>query len=529
MVSVAEKTPAEHSAPGRAARLLSMVARHRVFAAAFGIGAVLRLITMLGYGPAMWFNDSYEYVSVALHPRPHPIRPDGYSTWLMLLKPFHSFTLVMFTQHLMGLATAALIYALLRIKFRLPKWGATLAAAPVLFDAYQIQLEQMVMSDTMFTLLVVGVITLVLWKRRLSWQMGAVIGLLLAVTWLTRSIGLPILALVVLYLLVKRTGWRPIVALLTACAIPVMAYMGWFASAYGKFAMTNSDGLILYMRTAIFADCNKMHIDKYKEVQLLLLCINDPVSERKQFAQWYLWGQGNGDGSGTGEVLHRWGINKKWSEITNDAASKFATRAILSQPGDYLSVVARDFFRSFHWSRPQFPDPSTYNMYQFRTYVADDANGWPKRLPTWQSYTGGRTDTDAFSYEQGPPETRIVHPWADIMSGYQKVFYLRGIILGGILLIGLYGIAVRWRRFGGPVVLPWLGAVGLLLAPAATAEFDYRYVLPAVPLACVAAAITLRRGVTWARRSPRSASASGPTTLLGRWSRRSAPGEATKS
>ncbi|MEU0565112.1 hypothetical protein ABZ297_06930 [Nonomuraea sp. NPDC005983] len=512
MVSVAEITPVDHSAPGRTARALAFLRRHRVFAAAFAVGGVLRLVTMLGYGPAMWFNDSYEYVSVALHPRPHPIRPDGYGFWLLLLKPFHSFTLVVFTQHLMGLATAALMYALLRRKFALPKWGATLAAAPVLFDAYQIQLEQMVMSDTMFILLVMGVITLVLWNRRMSWKIGAVVGLLLALTWLTRSIGLPILALVATYLLIKRTGWKPIVAVLTACAIPVVAYMGWFATNFGKFAMTNSDGLILYMRTAIFADCNKMHIDTYKELQLALLCINDPVDERKDYAQWYLWGQGSGDGKGTGEVLHRWGANKKFTEFTNEAASAFATRAITSQPGDYLAVVARDFFRAFHWNRPIFPDPSTYNMYEFKPYYDLDENGQPKRLPKWPSI-GGRTDTDAFAYEQGPPETRIAHPWADIMSAYQKVFYLRGIMLGGILLIGLYGVVVRWRRLGGPVVLPWLGAFGLILAPAATAEFDYRYLLPAVPLACMAAAITLRHGLIWGRRSPKNSSASEPTTV----------------
>ncbi|MEU8245229.1 phospholipid carrier-dependent glycosyltransferase [Nonomuraea sp. NPDC048916] len=492
------------------ARVLLFLRRHRVFAAAFALGAVLRLVTMLGYGPAMWFNDSYEYVSVALHPRPHPIRPDGYGFWLLALKPFHSFTLVVFTQHLMGLATAVLIYALLRRKFGLPKWGATLAAAPVLFDAYQIQLEQLVMSDSMFTLLVVAAITLVLWHRRMSWKVGVVVGLLLALTWLTRSIGAPILALVVVYLLVKRVGWKPIVAVVVTCALPILTYMGWFASSMGKFAMTNSDGLILYMRTAIFADCNRMNIDKYQEIELLLLCINDPVDQRKEYAQWYLWGQGGG-GTGTGEVLHRWGAGKKFTEITNEAASAFATRAILSQPGDYLRVVARDFFRAFHWDRPRFPDEQTYNMYEFRPYYDLDANGRPKRLPQWPSFQG-RTDTDAYSYEQGPPETRIVSPWADIMSGYQQVFYLRGIVLGGIMLVGLYGVAVRWRTFGGPVVLPWLGAFGLLLAPAATAEFDYRYVLPAVPLACVAAAITLSR-VSWGRGRPPDESASEPTTV----------------
>ena len=511
MVSVAETTPVAPSAPGRIARMLAFLSRHRVFAAAFALGGVLRLITMLGYGPAMWFNDSYEYVSVALHPRPHPIRPDGYGFWLLLLKPFHSFALVTFTQHVMGLATAALIYALLRRKFRLPKWGATLAAAPVLFDAYQIQLEQLVMSDTPFILLVVGAVTLVLWNRRMSWRVGAVVGLLLALTALTRTIGLPILGLVIVYLLIKRTGWKPIVAVLVACAIPVTAYMGWFSTNFGKFAMTNSDGLILYMRTAIFADCNKMHIDKYTELQLLLLSINDPVNQRKEYSQWYLWGQGTSNGKDTGEVLHRWGASKKFSDITNEAASAFAMRAIISQPGDYLRVVARDFFRAFNPGRPRFPDEKTFSMYKFIPYYELDTNGRPKRLPQWPSYQG-RTDTDAFSYEQGPPETRIVAPWAEIMSVYQKGVYLPGIVLGGVMLVGLYGVVLRWRKLGGPVILPWLGAFGLLLAPAATAEFDYRYVLPAVPLACIAAAITMRHGVTWARTRTRNASASGPST-----------------
>src|SRR5262245_51188612 len=169
MVAVAEPAVTTAPTPKRWGRLVRLLRAHRVFAATLGVAALVRIVTMLGFGPAMWFNDSYEYVSNALHAgRPDPIRPNGYGFWLLVLRPFHSFSLVVFTQHLMGLATAVLIYALLTRKFNLPGWGATLATVPVLFDAYQIQLEQLIMSDSMFILLVTGVVTLVLWHRQMS-------------------------------------------------------------------------------------------------------------------------------------------------------------------------------------------------------------------------------------------------------------------------------------------------------------------------------------------------------------------------
>ncbi|GIH77191.1 hypothetical protein Plo01_36200 [Planobispora longispora] len=472
--------------------MLLFLYRHRVFAAVLAAAFLLRMVTMLGYGPALWFNDSYEYVSGAVYPdRPSALRPNGYSFWLLLLRPFHSFALVAFTQHLMGLAVGGLVYALLRARFGLPGWGAALAAAPALFDAYQIQLEHMIMSDTMFTLLVVGVITLVLWHRTLSWKLGAAIGLLLAITALTRSIGLPILALVVVYLLVKRTGWKPVAAMVTVCAVPVAGYMAWFASAHGNVAMTNSDGAILYMRTAMFADCKKMGINPREELELALLCISDPP-EQRQFGQKYLWWARNG------QRFHAFGTGTTFTPEMSRTAGDFAKRAILSQPGDYLAIVATDFFRAFHWGRPRFPDAATYQQYEFPL-----AN---KVLPSWSSPKSSTTDRDAHEYDPGLPSVLIAEkprvvgtdlhdPWAGFMQGYQQIVRLPGIVLGVLLLVGLAGVVARWRKLGGPVLLPWLAAFGLLLAPAATAEFDYRYVLPAVPLACVAAAISLRHGV----------------------------------
>jgi hypothetical protein len=476
MVAVAEPPVVDASPVGGWGRFFALLRRHRIFATALTLGALIRVVTMLGFGPAMWFNDSYDYISVALRVRPHPIRPDGYGFWLLLLRPFHSLALVVLTQHIMGLAAAVLIYALLTKKFGIPGWGATLAAAPVLFDAYQIQLEQLIMSDAMFILLVVGVITLVLWHRTMSWKVGAVVGFLLALTALTRSIGLPILALVVGFLLIKRTGWKPIVAMIVACAIPVVAYMGWFKAVNGQFAMTNSDGVILYMRTSLFADCHKMKLDERKELELALLCINTPPDKREPSAQAYLWWDNENQ-------LHVFGSGMKFTPEINANASAFAKRAILSQPGDYLATVAKDFFRAFRWDRPRFPDYKTFQLYQF-------GNSYTRSIPKWSSYHS-TTDKDVEAYENGSGATHVVQPWSDFMIGYQKVIRLPGLALGLLLLTGLYGVAVRWRKLGGTVLLPWLGGVGLILAPAATAEFDYRYLLPAVPLACLAAAITI--------------------------------------
>jgi len=84
----------------------------------------------------------------------------------------------------------------------------------------------------------------------------------------------------------------------------------------------------------------------------------------------------------------------------------------------------------------------------------------------------------------------VVNPFAELIRVYQRYVWLPGTVYGLILLVGLFGVVFRWRRAGRDALLPWLCSVALIVAPAATAEFDYRYVTTAAPFACLAALLS---------------------------------------
>jgi hypothetical protein len=454
--------------------LLALIRRHKTFAVVLAGGTLLRMIAMLGYRPASWFNDSFDYLHVAMAPYPHPIRPDGYSFLLWALKPFHSFAMVAGLQHLMGLAGAVMIYALLRKRFGLPGWGASLATVPLLYDAYQIQLEHLILSDIMFEFLLVSVVTILLWHgRALTWKIGGVVGLLLGIMTLTRTVGEPVLLAVVVYLLIRRFNWRVLVATVALCALPLGAYAGWFWSWYGKPGMTTSSGVFLYARVTEFADCNKMKppVSEYP------LCKDSRTSHTPlTFSQDAIWDRNS--------PFHRIPA-QRFTDYQNKLAGDYAKRAIMAQPLDYARVVAKDFLYTFKWHRSVFPDKATYQMYQFGEKSA--------ALPSWRMSRDRTAASEAHAYEDGNARTRIIDPYAQTIRTYQQGVRLPGTLLGGILIVGLAGMIPMWRRWGGEALLPWITATGLLLVPPATAEFDYRYVLPTVPLACLAAAITFTR------------------------------------
>ncbi len=478
--------------------VLPLARRHKTFTAVLAGGALLRALAVLGYRPASWFNDSFDYLHVAMAPYPHPIRPDGYSFLLWALKPFHSFALIAVLQHLMGLAGAVMVYALLRRRFGLPGWGAAPATVPLLYDGYEIQLEHLILSDTLFAFLLLSVVTLLLWYGRdLTWKGGAVAGLLLGLATLTRSVGTPVLAAVIVYLLARRVRWRVVAATVGLCALPLAAYAGWFWAYYGSPGLTNSTGIFLYSRVSEFANCNviKPPVSEYA------LCKDNKTSHTPLvFSQDAIWDRNS--------PFHRIPA-QRFTKYQNQLAGDFAKRAILAQPVDYLKTVAKDFLFTFRWDRKVFPDRATFDMYKFGKKSA--------ALPTWRMSRDRTAASEAHEYEQGDARTHIIDPYATAIRTYQRFVRLPGTALGAILIVGLAGLVPLWRQWGGAALLPWITATGLLLVPPATAEFDYRYVLPAVPLACMAAAIAFsdepRRRIACAfrRRGRDEETAEGPS------------------
>jgi hypothetical protein len=457
--------------PRRAFRAL--LAAHWLFVLVLLPAVAMRVIAMLGFRWTLWFNDSYGYVANATGTfKPDTLRPSGYSVFLRILEPLHSFATPVILQHLMGLGIGVMVYALAVHRFRVPRPVAVLAAVPALYDGNQIELEHLLMADVPFAFLVTAAATIVLWRKKPTTAQFALAGGLLGLASVTRSAGLPLLAVLAVYLLIHRAGWRAITAAIVACLIPLGGYMLWFFAFYGNFATTEASGLFMYQRVMAFADCSKISLPPEDTA----LCTTVPPDQRP-VSQWYLWGK-------TSPLLRF--PPPRFGPLQNRLGEQFAVKAIEAQPLSYAGVIWHDTWRAFAWNRPVFPDPLTYAEYQFGNAI----NGPSRKAAVGTGYGASQPRR----YVHGPTQTQIVQPYADIMIWYQKHIYMPGTPLGVLLGVGLCGMALGWRRFGGAILLPWGLSAGLLMIPAATAEFDYRYVLPAVPFACLAAAMVLGRG-----------------------------------
>jgi hypothetical protein len=392
----------------------------------------------------------------------------------------------------MGLAMGAGIYAVLRRR-GLPWWGATIPALPVLFDVFELQLEHMVAADVLFYTLVTAVLVLLCWWDRPPLAVAILVGLVTGYATTVRSVGEPLLVLIVIGMLARRMGWQRIVATAVAGLLPIVAYMAWFHSFTGHYSLDESTGTFLYSRVQSFADCDRMN----PPANLRVLCDPRAIADRP-ISQEYLWSNDTPFAKLTGPDN-----NNRFTPAIESLTMKYAELAIESQPLSYAKVVAKDTLRPFGWTRDGINDTDSLSpgnlegsgsKFRFESAAAESS---VDATPSW--VTGDPANAHAARDFGGASYGRpaVVKPWSGILQGYQRVVYLRGPFLLLFLLAGAVGAFLGIRRktrvpgtgWGGLSLLPWLAGAALIVLPAMTAGFSYRYVLAAVPALCLAAGL----------------------------------------
>ena len=493
--------PGEQPPAGQGSLLSARLIRPALANWQFGLvvlaAIAIRVIVILGYPPILWFNDSYNYLYDAVTHIPDEIRPNGYPFFLDLLLPMHSVYPVGLLQAAMGVGMGVAIYAVLRRR-GLPWWGATLPALPVLFDSYELHLEHMVTADPLFIFLTTIAVVILCWTDRPSVLAMGVAGLLIGYATLVRSVGEPLLAVAFVGMLLRRVGWRRLLSLVVAGIVPIGAYMIWFHHTYGNYALTNSSGTFLYSRVSTFADCSRMN----PPANLRGLCDPTPPYLRPAAGE-YIWANDelSPDQTKTTPLYNLTGTTdtgQRFTPSVDALTGQFARDAIFAQPYDYLRAVAHDTMHTFGWDRQPDPDDFVGIGPAFQFVSGQELNAL---IPWWAGIKKAPNDTQARQiYEArqdfggpGLGDTGTAQPWQRMLQTYQRYVYLRGTLLGIIVLIGAAGVVARWRRWGGIGLLPWLVGVLLIILPPMTAGFSYRYVIAAVPAASLAAGLAFAR------------------------------------
>jgi hypothetical protein len=481
--------------------LRALAVQNKLFTWALVAGAFLRLLTVLGYPGALWFaGDSYVYLGAALRPQPNLSKTTGYSFFLRALLPFHSLTLVTTVQHLMGLAVAVMIYAVLR-HYRVSKLWSTVAALPVLLDGYVIEDEHLIMAEALFTFLLMIAMLLILWRRQVSWWVALIAGLLVGYAVDVRTEGAIVLAVFPLFLLIRGwrslRGWLAVVAMAVGCLAPVAAYANWFHQRTGHYNMTLSDGFYLWGRVSSFADCAVIKPTGAEAA----VCPKESLSTRTPPGD-FIWHATEIHSSAPGVKPVR--VFSPVTAANNNLLTNFAIHAVEAQPFDYVKTVVKDVGLSFGFPRIAYPGSGTVSYYNFHLHYK--ASYLPPNLKNHEWIPGGTAYQDWLSYGHQAPG-RVIEAFAVPILIYQRLVFTYGPLFAVILLMGLGGVLalrrplkpmreflkprpfpLRWQVRGTPL-LPWVTAVALLVFPIAIADFDYRYLLPVLPFACIAAGL----------------------------------------
>jgi hypothetical protein len=451
--------------------------RHWLAAVLLAAGLVLRVLAQAAYRPALFYIDTTRY----LYNDAPGMDPVGYKGPLRAILAVANFNTVAAVQHLLGLAIAVLLYLLL-LRRGCPRWLAALAMAPLLLDAYQVQIEQTVMPDVWFEALTVAGLAILLWRPAPGWRAVLAGGLVLGTSATVAQVGEALLPAAVLYLLVLGGGWRRALgraaAVCAAFALPILTYCTVNYLAAGDFFLSHAGVTSVYGRMAAAADCATLRLPPTERGMCPTRAQQALGPDFLEFDQ--------------GSPIRPY-YNGLERDHVNSLITDFNHRVLSQQPLRVLRAYLRDVVRPFALTRDGSPGVTAISRWQFQT-------AYPY-FPPHASRQVVDSSVDRF----GGGRPSVWGPGARFLRGYQlHGGYTPGPLFALCVLAALAGSAsLLVRRRAGPAarepalacLLLFASGVSVLLA-SDVFEYSWRYLLPAlvtlVPAGALGIAIVLR-------------------------------------
>jgi hypothetical protein len=450
--------------------------------ALLGAGLALRISLMLTYTPAV-FNyyggDSTRYMRLPFTGVSglfdDAAMPAGYPAFLVLLREvWSSLPLTTMTQHLLGMAAAALLYAAV-VRIGAPRWAALLPAVVVLFSGDQLFLEHGVFTEALWIpALALGIylVARAIGAEQPTWWLAAG-GAALGCSALVRHVSevLPVLVAIWAALALPAI---PTLRLRHAAAVllPALAVIGVYfvvakSIAGGNSGMVENQGFALYGRVGQFADCTEFTPPRGTAP----LCVDTPPAQRPGPFFWTF--------SEESPIRTKIEFDPSRAE-DQELLARFARQAILSQPDDYAWAVTRDFLRFFvpGIGEPRPESGSEAEDMSFASTVPTAQGASPSELA--EQFGERYSDVG-----DGTASTASRSFW----GGYQSLFRIGGIPLMLLVALAALGAALDRGPLRAGAVL-FLGAGLTLLAfPLLFSSYDVRYAVPPIDLLSAGAAI----------------------------------------
>ncbi len=521
-------------APGRlwsrARHIPALARQHWLFTVLLAAGLVLRVLAQIAYRPALLYIDSTKYL-LGAYPGDDPA---GYQFAIKPVVALGNLDAIAAIQHLLGLAMAVAIYLVL-LRRGAPRWLSALATAPVLLDAYQVQIEQNIMPDVMFeVLIVVGVVALLWYHTPPAW-LTIVAGFAFGASATARQIGEIFVLPAVGYLLIVVPGWRSRLKqaclLCVAFALPIVAasYRNYVDPQLHSFSLAPYASGTLYGRMAEAADCATLRLPSYERMlcpdatqKLLLGPDGLDHNPRSPIRGAGIAALSPASRQALMQLCHKYVNGAEVPTMCGTVTGNFDHRVLEQQPLRVLGSITGDTLKLFALSRHTDTGDPSLTRWQFQT-----------AYPQYPPYVVIRNGAFVFGTYNHEGVEQTIGTGSDFAGGNPVVVrplagFLRAYQLGGgytpgplflfTVLAGLAGSLVTLRRRVPPAqraaalacLLFFVTGVAALLS-SDVFEFNWRYQLPALITLPPAAALAI--AVLLLRRKPATAGSPGPAEL----------------